>query len=67
LEFRICETPLFISKELTEKIIKAAEEIVEQIRTEEFRKNSETAVPRELYIPNKDNHPAFIQIDFVEV
>jgi len=64
LEFRICETPLFMSKELTEKIIKAAEEIVEQLRTEEFRKNSETAVPRELYIPNKDNHPAFIQIDF---
>ncbi len=64
LEFRISETPLFLSNELMEKIIKAAEEIVEQIRTEEFGKNSETAVPHELYIPNKDSHPAFIQIDF---
>jgi len=64
LDFRVSETPLFLTKELTEKLIKASEEIVSQLQSEEFKKKSKSAVPAELSEHNDDNHPSFLQIDY---
>ena len=67
LDFRICETPLFIDDKFSRKIQKAAYSILEQLRTEQFKDNSKTAVPDNLFVPNEDSHPKFLQIDFAVV
>lgn len=62
--FRVCETPLFLSHELTNELIKACEEVISQIKTEEFIKRSEVAILQHLKVPNDFDHPPFLQLDF---
>lgn len=62
--FRVCETPLFLSHELTNELIKACEDVISQIKTEEFIKRSEAAIPQHLKVPNDFDHPPFLQLDF---
>ncbi len=64
LDFRVCETPLFINKELTDRLVEASYEIVDEVKTDEFKKYSNNAVPDELNVPNENDHPYFLQIDF---
>lgn len=64
VDFRINETPLFLNKNITEKIITASESIITQLQTEDFTKKSLNAVPEKYNIPNEDSHPLFLQIDF---
>ena len=64
LDFKVCETPLFLDKNLTRELIIASEEIAKIVQTEEFKKNSIHSIPEELYVPNEDQHPVFLQIDF---
>ncbi|MFO7445183.1 MAG: hypothetical protein R6W90_02405 [Ignavibacteriaceae bacterium] len=63
-DFRISETPLFLTKEFTDEIIKASYNIAEQLQTEEFKKKSNEAIPAGLIVPNETEHPVFLQIDF---
>jgi hypothetical protein len=35
-DFRVCETPLFLSKELTGELIKACDDIILQVQQDEF-------------------------------
>lgn len=63
-DFRICETPLFVSDELTVELKKACDELVSQLRTVEFNNFSSNAIPEEFRFPNEDKHPTFLQIDF---
>lgn len=63
-DFRINETPLFLSNDLNEKLIEASESIAAQLLTPEFKKASLNAVPEKYNIPNEDSHPLFLQIDF---
>lgn len=62
--FRVCETPLFLSHELTNELIRACEDVISQIKTEEFIKRSEAAIPQHLKVPNDFDHPPFLQLDF---
>ncbi len=62
--FRVCETPLFLSHELTNELIKACYDVISQIKTEEFIKRSEAAIPQHLKVPNDFDHPPFLQLDF---
>lgn len=64
LDFKICETPLFLTKEFTEELVKAGEEINQIIQQEDFLKTSSDAVPEKLFVPNEDDHPIFLQLDF---
>jgi hypothetical protein len=63
-DFRVCETPLFLSHELTNELIKACDDIVEQLQQKEFLKRSEEAIPDHLKVPNDYEHPPFLQLDF---
>jgi len=63
-EFRIAETPLFLSKEFQSELISACDHLLKQIRTDEFKKKSQNALPDHLRVPNEDDHPQFLQIDF---
>lgn len=63
-DFRVCETPLFISEQLNNDLINACSDIVNQIQTDDFIKRSGDAVPANLEIPNETKIPHFLQIDF---
>lgn len=64
IDFRIAETPIFLPKDLLTEIINAAEEIVSQLQSKEFREYSKGALPKELEVPNEDDHPELLAIDF---
>lgn len=63
-DFRICETPLFIDEELSQKLQLAANEIASYLFTDEFKIRSQDAIPVNLSVLNEDSHPLFLQIDF---
>ncbi len=64
LDFRICETPFFPTKALTDELITAAHEVVRQLTSAEIWQRLHEAVPPALSAPNEDLHPQFLQLDF---
>ena len=64
VDFRVAETPLFLSKELTDLLIKASNEVLAELRSPEYLKQSLAAIPKGFRVPGEDEHPAFLQIDF---
>ena len=63
-DFRISETPIFLPDDFAVELIIACNDIVEQIQTKEFKEKSNQAIPKGLAVPNEDEHPLFLQIDF---
>jgi hypothetical protein len=63
-DFRVCETPLFLSGKLTSELTKACDDIIIQIQQKDFIKKSEKAIPPHLLVPNDFEHPPFLQLDF---
>lgn len=63
-DFRVCETPLFLSLDLTNDLIRACDNIIDQLNEKEFLLRSEDAVPGNLRVPNDSGPPMFLQIDF---
>ncbi len=64
VDFRVSETPLFLSNELTAHLQTACREIVAELQTKEFIDKSLNSVPKGADVPNGDDHPKFLQIDF---
>jgi hypothetical protein len=64
VDFRISETPIFLTRKFTEEITHAAHEIVAQLRTSEFAKHARSAIPPGLDVPDENPHPTFVQVDF---
>jgi len=64
VDFRVSETPLFLTAEFTEELSRAAEEIVTQTRTPEFARHAGDAIPPGLEVPGETPHPIFLQVDF---
>lgn len=64
LEFRIAETPVFVPKDFTTKMLFACESIVDVITKPEYHQQSEKAIPAHLKVPNEDAHPHCIAFDF---
>ena len=46
-DFRISETPIFLTREFTDEVTRAAREIVDLTRTPEFVRHAENAIPEE--------------------
>ena len=63
-DFRISETPIFLTREFHDELVAAAKEIVGQTRTPEFARHAATAIPPGLEVPNETAHPAFLVVDF---
>jgi hypothetical protein len=63
-DFRISETPIFLTPEFTDEITRAATEIIAVTRTPEFAKHAASAVPKALEVPNESGHPNFHVVDF---
>jgi len=63
-DFRISETPIFLTSEFTDEVTRAAREIVDLTRTPEFVRHAENAIPEGLEVPNESGHPNFLVVDF---
>jgi hypothetical protein len=64
LDFRVAETPVFIPKWFTEKMLHACNSIVEIISGPDYHQKSDRAIPTHLKVPNEDAHPQFVCFDF---
>jgi hypothetical protein len=63
-DFRISETPVFLTLAFTDDVTRAANAIVDATRTPEFVKQAASAVPKALEVPNESAHPNFLVVDF---
>ncbi len=64
VEFRIAESPVFISRDLKNKLIEAGNDILKTVLTDEYRKISDKAIPKDLFVKGESKNPHFIAIDF---
>ncbi len=63
-DFRISETPIFLTNEFTDEVVRAAHEIVDLTRTADFAQHAQSAIPKGLDVPNESAHPNFLVVDF---
>ena len=64
IEFRVAETPIFLDREFTNKLLSACESIVDVITQINFKFITKDAVPPQLVVPGQSNYPNFIAFDF---
>ncbi|MBL8188622.1 MAG: hypothetical protein JNK38_11475 [Acidobacteria bacterium] len=64
IEFRPCETPVFLPAEFLTDMELAGKELIAQLSTPDYLAASTRAIPVEFHAPNEGSHPDFIQVDF---
>ncbi len=64
VDFRVAESPLFLDETVTRKLVKAADDIIRQLATPEFRKHAKSAIPQGLEVPRETGFPHFLAVDF---
>jgi len=62
-DFRISETPIFLTREFTDEAIYAANQIAAQTQTPEFAIHASAAIPPGFEVPNESKHPEFLIVD----
>jgi len=62
-DFRISETPIFMTREFCDEAVYGANEIAAQTQTPEFRMHAAAAIPPGLEVPNESPHPEFLIVD----
>lgn len=62
--FRISETPIFLTEALGRRLVEASHEILASLRTPEYLRLAERAIPEGSQVPGDEGHTAFLQIDF---
>lgn len=63
--FRVAESPLFISKLLKERLLDACAELTEVVIRPDIKEISQGALyGPEVVVPNEDDHTIFLQMDF---
>lgn len=63
-DFRVSETPIFLTDAFTDEITGAATTIVDRVRTPEFARHAANAIPAGLEVPKETGHPNFLVVDF---
>lgn len=63
-DFRIAETPIFLTREFADEVARGAKAIVDLTRTPEFARYAASAIPEGLDVPNEPAHPNFLVVDF---
>jgi len=64
VKFRLSETPCFFPKSLIDQMVRFGKELIQQLDTAQYRKASSESIPPEFNVPNEDDHPLFVQVDF---
>lgn len=63
-QFRIAETPIFVDKAFTQKMLDACESIVDVITQPNFKELTARAIPADAKVPGDTAYPHFIAFDF---
>ena len=64
LDFRNAETPIFIPKEFTNKMMAACDEIIHFIKDKDFKLLTEKSIPKKYYFPDEEAQPSMMVFDF---
>ena len=64
VDFRISETPVFLTEELTHEVVRAGWEIARIVTSPEYLAGADRAIPPGLAVPNENEHTTFLQVDF---
>ena len=64
LEFRNAETPIYVPKDFAKKMLDACEEIIDVIVQPDFKKLTDRAIPKNIFVPNESAHADFVVFDF---
>ncbi len=64
LDFRNAETPIFIPKAFTKKMLDACEDIIDVIVDPKFIKLTDRGIPANVKVPNENSHTQFVVFDF---
>ncbi len=64
LDFRIAETPIFIPKEFTKKMLDACEDIIDLIVAPNFKALTERSIPKDVRVAGDEEHPECMVFDF---
>lgn len=64
LDFRNAETPIFIPKKFTDKMLNACEDIIDVIVDPKFIEVTERGIPENVRVPNENKHTEFLVFDF---
>ena len=64
LEFRVAETPVFLTDDFRDKLITAGNDIIKTILQPNFKQLTERAIPEKWRIANENDHPHFMALDF---
>lgn len=64
LDFRNAETPVFVPKEFTGKMLAACDDIIEVITDPKFIALTERGIPKNVFVPGQNSHSHFIAFDF---
>lgn len=64
LDFRNAETPVFVPKEFTAKMLHACEDIIDVIVDPKFIELTERGIPANVKVPNESSHPECLVFDF---
>jgi hypothetical protein len=64
LDFRNAETPIFIPKYFTEKMLDTCEHILDVITAPNFKALTQRSIPSHIQIPGEDDYPQCMVFDF---
>lgn len=64
LEFRNAETPIFVPKDFTKKMLEACEDIIDVLVAPNFKQLTQRSIPKDLMVPGEDDHPQCLVFDF---
>ena len=62
-DFRVAETPIFLTNEFRDEAVAAAQLIAAETRTPEFERHAANAIPPGLEVPNESPHPEVLIVD----
>jgi hypothetical protein len=64
VQFRVAETPVFLTADFRDRLIAAGNDIVDTILRPDFKELTERAIPDKWRVANENDHPHFIALDF---
>jgi hypothetical protein len=64
IEFRVAETPVFLTDDFRDKLIEAGNDVIQTILRPDFKELTERAIPEKWRVANENDHPHFIALDF---
>ncbi len=64
LDFRVAETPVYVPKDFTQKMLDACDEIMKLINADNFKQITERSIPEEYNIPGENEFPECLVFDF---